>query len=190
MSTPSRRPRADAGRNRARVLEAASALFAERGDEVQMAEVAKSAGVGVGTVYRHFPTRQALIEAVAEARFTEILAFARAECLSAPDAREGVKRFLSHIGQVHEDGRALSRSIEAALGNTAPSGQVGSELRELGAELLERGRGDGTVRPDVTVEDLYMIVGALAAVARADWGDWKRFVDFQMAGLDPGAGRP
>src|SRR6266576_1331973 len=108
MSTPTRRPRADAGRNRARVLEAAGELFGSRGDEVQMAEIARAAGVGIGTVYRHFPTRQALVEAVAAQRFLEILGFARTKCAQAPSGREAVEALLTHIGQVHANGRALS----------------------------------------------------------------------------------
>ncbi|WP_172382046.1 TetR/AcrR family transcriptional regulator [Streptomyces sp. MNP-20] len=185
MSTPPRRPRADAGRNRTRVLETAVALFAERGAEVQMAEVAKAAGVGVGTVYRHFPTRQALIEAVAEQRFVEILAFARTACPSAPTARAALKSLMLHIGRVHERGRTLSLVIESALGATSPRGQVGAELKDVATEILDRGRDDGTLRADATFGDLYMIVGALAAVARADLGDWRRFVDITLTGLEP-----
>ncbi|MEV0684671.1 helix-turn-helix domain-containing protein [Nocardia sp. NPDC050378] len=185
MTTPPRRLRADAGRNRANVLDAAVRLFTERGDAVQMAEVAGTAGVGVGTVYRHFPTRQALIEAVAEQRFVEILEFARAESAQAPTGREAVRSLLLRVGRVHEQGRVLSGLIESALGNTAPRGEVALALRELGTTLVEQGRADGTLRRDVTFDDLYMIVGALATVARADLGDWQRFVEITLAGLTP-----
>ncbi|MFC9997037.1 TetR/AcrR family transcriptional regulator [Nocardia sp. NPDC127526] len=185
MPTPSRRPRADAGRNRARVLEVAAHLFTERGGEVQMADVARTAGVGIGTVYRHFPTRQALVEAIAEQRFLEILGFARTMCEKAASGREAVRTLLEHIGQVHEDGRALSRVIESTLGNTAPRGPVQAELRELGDTLIARGTADGTLRQDATFDDLYMLVGALATVARANIGDWHRFIDITLAGLEP-----
>lgn len=189
MSSAARKTRADAGRNRARVLEVAGELFAEHGDEVQMAEVARTAGVGVGTVYRHFPTRGALIEAVAEQRFVAILAFARERCLPEPDARRALRCFLGHVGEVHERGRALSGAIEAALGHTAPLGAVRTELEELGGALLERGKADGVIRPDATVGDLYMIVGALAAVSRQDIGDWRRFVEITLDGLEPSPDR-
>lgn len=185
MSSPARKTRADAGRNRARVLEVARELFVERGVEVQMAEVARTAGVGVGTVYRHFPTRVALVEAVAEQRFVEILRFARERCLPNPDARQALRCFLGHVGEVHERGRALSGAIEAALGHTGPRGAVLAELEALGGSLLERGKADGMIRPDVTVGDLYMIVGALAAVSRQDIGDWRRFVEIALDGLEP-----
>ncbi|MEV0079442.1 helix-turn-helix domain-containing protein [Nocardia neocaledoniensis] len=187
MTTPPRRLRADAGRNRANVLDAAVRLFAERGEAVQMAEVAGAAGVGVGTIYRHFPTRQALIEAVAEQRFVAILDFARAESAQAPTGREAVRSLLLRVGRVHEEGRTLSSLIESAVGDTAPRGEVALALRELGTALVEQGRADGTLREDTTFDDLYMIVGALATVARANLGDWHRFVDITLAGLTPSA---
>ena len=186
MSKPTtRKPRTDAERNRGRVLEVACALFAEHGDEVQMAEVAKAAGVGVGTVYRHFPTRQALIEAVTEQRFAEILAYARTACLPNPDTRQALTCFLTRIGEVHDEGRGVSSAIEAALGSTEPRGQVGADLLALGETLLDRGRADGTFRADVKVADLYMIAGAVAAISRDAIGDWRRFIDIALDGLQP-----
>ncbi|MFC5752859.1 TetR/AcrR family transcriptional regulator [Actinomadura rugatobispora] len=180
-----RKPRADSARNRVRVLQVACDLFAERGDEVQMAEVAQAAGVGVGTVYRHFPTRQALVDAVAERRFAEILAFARTRCLPDPDARRALACFLSRIGTVHEQGRGLSEAIEKALGSTEPRGEVGAELLALTGALLERGQADGAFRADATVADLYMIAGAVAAISRHTFGDWRRFIDLALDGLRP-----
>ncbi|GAA4606668.1 TetR/AcrR family transcriptional regulator [Actinoallomurus liliacearum] len=180
-----RRSRADAERNRGRVLQAADELFAEHGDQVQMADVARAAGVGVGTVYRHFPTRQALVEAVAEVRFAEILRHAREECLPLPDTRQALAGFLARIGRVHEEGRGVSSAIEAALGDTEPRGQIGADLLAVGAELVERGRSDGTLRPDANVADLYMIAGAVAAISRNAVGDWRRFIDIALDGLGP-----
>src|SRR5687768_10426070 len=78
MSVPTERPlRADARRNRERVLEGARAVFAEHGRDAQMDDVAKRAGVGVGTVYRHFPTKEALVSALALSLFEQVLASAR-----------------------------------------------------------------------------------------------------------------
>ncbi|MEW9534194.1 TetR/AcrR family transcriptional regulator [Microbispora sp. NPDC049125] len=182
---PDRKARADAEHNRGRVLEVACELFAEHGDEVQMAEVARAAGVGVGTVYRHFPTRQALIEAVAERRFAEILAFARAECLPNPDTRQALVCFLSRIGEVHDRARGVSSAIEAALGSTEPRGQVAVELLAIGQALLDRGLADGTLRPDSKVDDLYMIAGAVAAISRYAAGDWRRLIDIALEGMSP-----
>ncbi|GAA4074495.1 helix-turn-helix domain-containing protein [Actinomadura miaoliensis] len=180
-----RRPRVDAERNRGRVLQVAGELFAEHGDQVQMADVARAAGVGVGTVYRHFPNRRALVEAVAEQRFAEILRYAREECLTQPDARRALSCFLARIGRVHEEGQGVSSAIEAALGDTEPRGQVGADLLAIGADLLERGRSDGTIRADATVADLYMIAGAVAAISRNTVGDWRRFIEIALDGLRP-----
>jgi AcrR family transcriptional regulator len=178
--------RGDAERNRRQVLAVAQRLFGERGDEVQMSEVAAAAGVGVGTVYRHFPTRQALIGAIAEQRFAGILDFARQQCLPEPDPMLALTRFLSHVAEVHEQGRSLSGVIEATFGSMEPRGDVSSDLLEVGGTLLRRGIDQGVVAPGVTVGDLYMIVGAVAFISRNGVGDWRRFVDIAVNGLRPG----
>jgi AcrR family transcriptional regulator len=191
LSTPSaflgRKQRADAERNRHRVLEAARALFAERGDEVQHAEVARAAGVGVGTVYRHFPTRQALVEAAAEHRFAQILEFARTECLNGPDPGQGLARYLRHVGEVLDSDRGLSASIEAARGSAGsePRGETRTQLEAVVATLIEQGRAAGTLNQDCAVADVYMIAGALSAVIRTGSGDWHRFIDIVLDGLRP-----
>ncbi|MEV0643971.1 helix-turn-helix domain-containing protein [Phytomonospora sp. NPDC050363] len=186
MPSPSaRKLRTDAARNRDHVLDTATALFTERGEAVQMADVAREAGVGVGTVYRHFPTRRALVEAAAERRFADILDHARAACRTEPDARRALAAFLTRVAEVHEQGRALSGAIESVLGDTEPRGPVGAELTEFGAELLERGRVEGLIRDDATVADLYMVVGAVATVSRTGIGDWRRFVELSLDGLSP-----
>lgn len=184
-SPTTRKLRTDAARNRDHVLDIATTLFAERGAQVQMAEVARAAGVGVGTIYRHFPTRQALIEAAAERRFAGILDYARQHCLPEPDARRALTGFLSHIAQVHEQGRALSGAIQSVLGSTEPRGEIRMLLDDLGEELLARGRADGAIRPDATTTDLYMIVGAVATISRDGFGDWRRFIDLTLDGLVP-----
>ncbi|MEV0051947.1 helix-turn-helix domain-containing protein [Saccharopolyspora shandongensis] len=183
--SPAGKPRADAERNRAQVLAVARDMLAERGEQVQMAEVARAAGVGVGTVYRHFPTRQALVEAVAEDRFAAILAFGEEQALSDTDTRQVLTSFLRRIGEVHENERGLSGAIESVLGSTAPQGEVSTRLLAFGETLIKRGKADGTLDADVTVADLYMIVGALATVSRAAIGDWHRFIDIAFAGLRP-----
>ncbi|WP_225732346.1 MULTISPECIES: TetR/AcrR family transcriptional regulator [unclassified Nocardia] len=185
-STPTtRKLRTDAARNRDQVLAVAVELFAERGDAVQMADVARAAGVGVGTVYRHFPTRRALIEAVAQQRFAGILDHGRRINLPNTDTRQALSDFLTHVAEVHERGRALSRIIASALGDNQPHGETRTALAEFGEELLKRGRADGTVRRDATVADLYMIVGAVAMISRDAIGDWRRFIELALDGLRP-----
>ncbi|MER6548969.1 helix-turn-helix domain-containing protein [Streptomyces sp. NPDC001250] len=189
MSTPStpagRKPRADAERNRARVLAAARALFEERGDEVQMPEVARAAGVGIGTVYRHFPTRQSLVEAAAELRFAEILRFARTDCLRDPESGQGLARYLRNVGQILAEDQGLSAAVAAAVGSSAPRGEMLAQLELAVGTLIDQGRSAGTLRGDLTVADVYTLVGALSAVIRTGSGDWRRFIDLALDGLRP-----
>jgi AcrR family transcriptional regulator len=180
-----RKLRTDAARNRDQVLDAAAALFAERGDETQMADVARAAGVGIGTVYRHFPTRRALIGATAERRFSEILTYARRESLPNPDVRQALADLLRRIAEVHEDGRMLSSAIESVIGDTEPHGETRAEFDDLAGQLLARGRADGSIRADATTADLYMIVGAVATVSHDGFGDWRRFIELALDGLRP-----
>ncbi|MFE9636282.1 TetR/AcrR family transcriptional regulator [Streptomyces sp. NPDC006463] len=193
LSTPStppgRKPRADAERNRARVLAAACALFEERGDEVQMPEVARAAGVGVGTLYRHFPSRQALVEAAAKHRFAEILRLAHADCLRDPESGQGLARYLHHVGRILSESRGLTACVAAALGTSAPGGETLAQLEDVVGTLIDQGRAAGTLREDLTVGDVYMLVGGLSAVIRTDSGEWRRFIGLALDGMRPRGGR-
>lgn len=179
-----RRPRADAERNRARVLEVARALFAERGDEVQLPEVARAAGVGVGTVYRHFPDQQALVEAAAEQRFADIEHYARTRCL---DGRSGLKRYLHHVGEVLSQDRGLSAAIEAARNSAGnePRGAARTSLETVVAQVIAQDQAAGVLRDDCTVGDVYLFVGCLSSVIRTGSGDWRRFLHVVLDGLRP-----
>ncbi|WP_218004030.1 TetR/AcrR family transcriptional regulator [Nocardia araoensis] len=192
MSRPSapRRQRADATLNRARIVAVARTLFAERGVAVQLPEIARAAGVGVGTVYRHFPTHADLIEAAAEQRFAEIEDFARTECLRGEPGR-GLARYLRHVGEVLAADRGLSAAIEAARqsAGSEPRGESRSRLEDVIGELVERDRAAGTLRDDCTVADVYMIVGALSATIAGGSGDWRRLVRIVLDGLRPDVAR-
>lgn len=185
MSTPSsRKPRADAERNRARILAAARALFTERGADVQSPEVARAAGVGVGTVYRHFPTREDLIEAAAQQRFAEIEEFARTVC---PHRTNGVAAYLYHVGEVLSADRGLSSAIESARRSSGsePRGAARTRLEATIDQLIEQGQAEGTLRDDCTVADVYLVAGALSATIRTGNGDWRRLIDITLSGLRP-----
>jgi AcrR family transcriptional regulator len=182
-SIPNRKPRADAERNRARVLAAARELFSAHGDDVQMPDVARAAGVGVGTVYRHFPSRAALIEAAAEQRLGGIVHFGRDECLSRSDAAAGLAAYLDHIGEVLAADRGLSMSVQIAFGSTEPTGPTRTQADEIAATLIARAQADGKIRADVEVADVVMIVCGLAAVIGNGAGDWRRYLRIACAGL-------
>ncbi|MER6663775.1 TetR/AcrR family transcriptional regulator [Amycolatopsis japonica] len=172
MST---KPRADAERNRAKVVDAARALFAERGDDVQMPEIARAAGVGVGTVYRHFPDRQALVEAAAEHRFAEIEQYARAHCFGEDS---GLERYFRYVGEVLAGDRGLTAAIDSARGRpgSEPRGSARERLETVVAEIIAHDQAAGRLRSDCTVADVYLLVGALSSVIRKG-ADWVRFLD-------------
>jgi AcrR family transcriptional regulator len=186
-SSPRRSPRADAARNRERILAAARTLLAERGAEVQLPEVARAAGVGTGTVYRHFPTPIDLIEAAAEHRFAEIEEFARTECLERAEPGKSLPRYLHHVGEVLAADRGLSASIENARRSTGsePRGETRARLEAVIGEIIERDRTAGCLRDDCTVAGVYILVGAISATIRTNSGDWRRLLDIILDGLRP-----
>ena len=149
-----RKPRADAVRNRERVLEAAKLVFSAGGSEASLEAVAKRAGVGIGTLYRHFPTREALFEAVYR-REVEQLSELAEQLKNAKDPVEALRRWLrSGVEFV-----ATKKGIMAAL---ALAVQSGSELHAFSFErltkaigsLLERAVASGEMRADINPEDL------------------------------------
>jgi AcrR family transcriptional regulator len=158
--------RADARRNRARVLEVAQQVFAEEGLAVPIDEIARRAGVGVGTVYRHFPTKDALFEAIIVERLRGVGEAAR-ELAKGPAAGKG---FFAFFERMVRDG-SLNRALFDAL---AASGAVNRELTTQArqvmmtglAELLARAQDAGEVRADLTADDVKTFMVGCLAMAR------------------------
>jgi AcrR family transcriptional regulator len=140
--------RADAARNREKVLEAARQLFAEQGYEVPLDEIATKAGVGPGTVYRHFPTKQALFQAVTETRVSTMIASA-SEPAESP--RQALFAFLGRMA----DEAVAKRDITDAF-TLSPDLRKG--LHAALAGLLQRAQEAGEVRTDVTATDLVVLM--------------------------------
>ncbi|MFD5825680.1 TetR/AcrR family transcriptional regulator [Lentzea sp. NPDC060358] len=143
--------RADAARNREKVLDAARQLFAEQGYEVPLDEIAVRAGVGPGTVYRHFPTKQALFQAVTETRVSAMIASAD-EPAESPG--EALSAFLGRMA----DEAAAKRDMTDAF--TLSAGLRESLHAALGG-LLARAQESGEVRADVTATDLVVLMKGL-----------------------------
>lgn len=175
--------RADAVRNRARVLEAARALFAERGSDVQMEEVARKAGVGVGTLYRHFPTKEAMIEAASEQRFEEALEFVRSKASDEADPWDLLVEILTHCAEQQSRDRGFCHVVESMMGSNQPTCQVQAQFEEVTADLLRRAQATGSIRPDVVPNDIYALTCGLAAIIGNGSGDWRRFLDIFLEGL-------
>jgi AcrR family transcriptional regulator len=151
--------RADAVRNRERVLAAAEAVFAESGLKAQIEEVAHRAGVGVGTVCRHFPTKQELVEAVLTSMFESLLAQAR-EALAGSDPAEAFERFFINLPAFHTRHRAFAEQMANELELTALP--VRNELMGAVSELVARAQAAGAIRPDIGPADVSLLFSAVA----------------------------
>jgi AcrR family transcriptional regulator len=178
--------RADARRNRERVLAAAREQFTQRGLDVHMEQIARAAGVGVGTVYRHFPTKEDLVQALADERFAYFAETARA-ALDDPDPWNGFCEFIRESARVVAEDRALSEATDQYAGMCAESAAK-VRLIELSSELIERAKASGQMRADFTAQDIPSLMRGLArATAPQDSGppamSSERYLEIMLAGL-------
>lgn len=155
--------RADARRNRELILSAADAAFAEEGLGVPVDEIARRAGVGAGTMYRHFPTKETLFEAVLIAHFDQIAERAR-ELSGREDPDQALFEFMACIGEEAASKRNLIEALAGAgvdIHQTAPESKRAVE--DGFRQLLSRAQSAGYVRSDVTIDDLFgLIMGTCA----------------------------
>ncbi|MFE7166695.1 TetR/AcrR family transcriptional regulator [Streptomyces sp. NPDC057616] len=157
--------RANARKNRELLLAAAREAVAEHGTDASLRDIARRAGVGIGTLYRHFPTREALLEALLDANFDALRT--RAESLvSSPAPGEALLTWLAELAAGSATYQGLPESIMNALADEE-SGLHAScaEMRSAGGRLLERAQETGSVRPDVTVTEVISLVLGLAWAA-------------------------
>jgi AcrR family transcriptional regulator len=157
--------RADAARNRQRILEAAEALFIERGADASLDEIAKRANVGIGTLYRRFPTRDALLAATSDERLLALAEKSRARDV-ALDPGASIRTFIKEL--VYH--ASHYRGLAMVLGTVLREGTAGCHAgREEGRRLLQRAQKAGVVRKDVSIDDLVCVVTAIAvAVEQSD----------------------
>ncbi|MBJ7330164.1 MAG: TetR/AcrR family transcriptional regulator [Solirubrobacteraceae bacterium] len=181
--------RADARRNREKVLEAARAEFAAEGQGAQMPDIARRAGVGVGTVYRHFPTKEALVEALAADHFSRLADDAeRAVAHQGDDPWEDFMTLVERCGSRCADDRGLAAAISGSREILADAAEQETRLRAATTILLERARDAGQVRADATVNDVAMIMCSLAYIAdmenegRGDF-TWRRYMQVAFDGM-------
>jgi AcrR family transcriptional regulator len=184
----SRAPRADARRNRERVLAAAREAFAAEGPSVSLDDIARRAGVGPGTVYRHFPAKDDLFRAVIAGRLAELTQAAR-ELAGAADPGAA---FYAFIGQVTDAARA-NLALASTFADPADAGEAvlaaGASLRGALGELLARAQQHGAVRPDVSPDDLHAIIaGALVMEQRLSPASKGRGLSVVAGGLRPPPG--
>ncbi|MDG4767705.1 helix-turn-helix domain containing protein [Solwaraspora sp. WMMD406] len=162
-----RQMRADAQRNRVRILAAAEQVFAAAGPSASTEDLAELAGVAIGTVFRHFPTKAALIEAVFVSRLREITAYAR-EMAAAADVGTGFFAFFSEAVRQstvkHAFTDAIDSGDEAMAAVRAAIASAGTDLRDAMGDLLTRAQESGAVRPDIATAEL---IGLMIGTARA-----------------------
>jgi AcrR family transcriptional regulator len=187
MATSSHRPlRRDAERNRQRILEAARAVFAQRGLGATMDDIAREAGVGVGTVYRRFPDKELLIVALFDDRVDEIVALAE-EAQADPDAWRGLVSFFERSVELQSTDQGLKELLLGSARGQARMGRAREEIAPRVADLVARAQAAGTLRPDVSITDLpllQMALGALVDYTRDVEPDiWRRIFRIVLDGL-------
>jgi AcrR family transcriptional regulator len=171
--------RADARRNRERILKAARRVFAEQGMHSQIDDVARRAKVGVGTVYRHFPTKEALLESLVREHFEEIAGLAR-EALEHPDPWQGFCDLMWRAAGHNADDLGFCEAI-ASSDKTAIIEEVG--LMASTRDLIERAKAQGAMRSDATEEDVAIIMIGASAVMRLTPASWRRYIALMLDGL-------
>jgi AcrR family transcriptional regulator len=172
--------RADARRNRVRILEAGRKAFAESGRDVQMDEVAQLAGVGVGTLYRHFPTKEDLVLELVRESVRGYLESAR-QALMRDDASEAVEWLVRDLAANMARNRGLRDAMSVIqFGDENP--WQSDEVRSHAGAVLERARDAGAIEADITVDDWQALMCGLSA-AIASGADPDRQVEFVLAGV-------
>ena len=187
--TAARQPRplrADALRNRAKILQAAAEVFAERGLEVTLDDIAHHAGVGVGTVYRRFADREALVEALFDERMKDMLAQMR-DALADPDPWRGLLGFVERTCALLASDRGMRQVMLSSTYGQGEIAQCRDEFGTLGADLVARVKATGVLRPDFEVADilvLFLLVGTVADFAgEVAPGLWRRYFDIMIDGM-------
>ena len=163
---PAGRPlRADAQRNRAALLTAAEKAFEEHGTAASLEDIAARAGVGIGTLYRHFPTRQDLIETLVHDRALELV-WLGDKLLGSDDAFTALKGWLRAMVRHSMAFQGLAESLVDATckGQEGPLAKICSQQRSTGEALLERAKDAGQVRADVTTDDVLDLASSVAWV--------------------------
>lgn len=188
-ATPMKPLRADAQRNRDALLAAASAAFADEGDQVPLEAIAERAGVGIGTLYRHFPSREALIVAAYQHEVDGVCAAAEELVRTLPGdraLRAWAGRFASYVAAK----RSMGEALRSAVASDSPLfAETKARLGGAVQALLDAGAADGTLRADIDPGDVMRLLGAVWQLpAGPDWeADVSRMLDLVVDGLRFGA---
>jgi len=180
-----RKPRADAERNRVRLLETAKAAFAEKGSAASLDEIARTAGVGAGTLYRHFPTRDALVAAVYRNETEQLVAAADRLAETHPPVtalREWLLLFVDYIATKH----GMYQVLNSIAGGTSELYSASSaQMKQAIAKLVDRAAASGDIRLDLDPLDLLRALAGVANIGLGPDGERaaKHMVDILIAGV-------
>jgi AcrR family transcriptional regulator len=177
--------RADARRNREKVLAAARAVFAEQGVDAQMDDVARRADVGVGTVYRHFPTKDALLQALTDELFATLAAHARA-MLELDDPWDAFIQTMWFSGEKTAGDRAFSEILGASQGMPPTECPGKEDLIGSVGELMRRSIEAGRMRPDAVIDDIPLLmcgIGSASGMPHPRADAWRRHLQIVLDGL-------
>ena len=185
--------RSDARRNRERLVASARELFASAGVNVPVEEITHHAGLGMGTLYRHFPTKEELIDAVLEDAFAELVGAAK-QAAADDDAWAGFTGFLEQALALH----AANRGLKDVLATNAQGAQraeaMRARIRPLLRRTIERAQEQGTLRSDFTAEDLPLVFWTggrvIETTASVAPDHWRRYLGLLLDGLRAEAARP
>ncbi|MGW0864936.1 TetR/AcrR family transcriptional regulator [Streptomyces sp. NPDC002611] len=184
--TPARPLRADAERNRQRIIAAAREVFAERGLDVTVDDIAHHAGVGVGTAYRRFAGREELVEAVFEDEVERVVALAE-EALAHEDSWDGLVQFFTATARVFAESRGLREFLLGVTQGRPRVAAIPDRLHPAVDAVIARARQDGRLRDDIEPTDFPLIQIMLGAVTQHSRGVapelWKRYLTLILDGM-------
>ena len=180
--------RADARRNRERIVAAARIAFEESGVDAQMEDVARRAGLGVGTLYRHFPTKEALIGELLAEKFRLLLEGAR-EALEIEDPWEAFAGTLRRNAELMAADAAVQDVLSRSEADWSYAEAPRRELHSTFAITVERGKRAGVIRSDFTIDDVPMLMcglsSTMSAAGRETGYDWRRHLELMLDGIRP-----
>ena len=179
--------------NRALLVEAGRELFAEHGPEAALEEIARRAGLGIGTLYRHFPSREALVETIYAEHIGEVVAVAE-ESAAAEDAWAGLTGFLEQVLELQARNLPLRATFLRQAGGSGLVAERRRQILPLLKQLVERAREQGALRSDFTIADLSVAMWSFApifeATAEVAPDAWRRHLQILLDGMRPAAATP
>jgi AcrR family transcriptional regulator len=192
-AAPEHALRADARRNHERIVASARELFARDGVDASVEEITRRAGVGMGTLYRHFPTKGELVDAVLADAFEELVETAE-RALRAESAWDGFASFLEQALASHAANRGLKDVLASGAAGESRAEAMRTRMRPLVRRLIERAQAEGTLRADFTSADLPLVFWSSGRVIELTEpvapDHWRRFLALLLDGLRAPAAAP